>query len=272
MRGNRTFAEIAQVPGPGALVGIALQYDLNNYLYIYVQDGMLTASKDVMDTFTLIGNPQVWSATADRFIAIEEQSGQLLFESSPDGITFTTFAQGAEPFDVSLLRTQLYAGTSNPVTAPGVARIASFNRPTAHAGGCPISTLVDTFSDGAQGHDWLNSYAAGCCTMTETAGAVHIATTGTAGFAARMSSAGYDLRGDHLTVELPMGPTANMLGSLRIDLDPNNSIELQVRANVRRGDARWRYQCAAGNRPARGGPELPADPRGGWHAVLRGVQ
>jgi hypothetical protein len=231
LRGHRMFAEIAQVPNTGAELGLAAQYNVTQYLHISEQDGTVTASQSVANVFTIVRQIP-YDALAHRFLGLEEQGGQLLFETSPDGVTFTPFAQVDDPFDVSLVRPQLYAGTFTAVANPGVARFASFNAPVPHEGGCPISTLVDTFDDGVQGHEWEGSYAAPCCTITEAGGMLHIATDGTPGFAARMSSAGYDLREGHLTVAMPAGPTGNVLASLRVDLDSNNSIELQARATT----------------------------------------
>jgi hypothetical protein len=228
LRGQRMTAEIAQTPNTGAEMGLAAQYDVGVYLHLFVQDGMMGAAQ-ANPAFTALGMVP-FDPVANRFIAIEEQDGMVLFESSPDNTSFTTFLQTPDPFDLALIRPQLYAGTFNAVGNPGVARFASFDQPVAHAGGCPISTLVDTFSDGIQGHEWENSYANACCTTTETGGTLKLVTDGTTGFTARVTSAGYDLRGGHATVAVPSGPmTAGMLGAMRANVDPNNAIELQVR-------------------------------------------
>jgi hypothetical protein len=154
VRGHRVFAELVKAPNPGANAGIALQINGNDFAHVAVRDGnLLVATANVGGVYMQFAAIP-YDAVAHRFIALEERTGQLSFEASPDGVTFTPFIDGPDPIDLS----------GNP------------------------------------------------------------------GFAARRSSTGWDLRGDAITVAVPMPPTANMLGSLALELDSSNSIELQVTA------------------------------------------
>jgi hypothetical protein len=232
LRNNRTFAELVQAPGPGAVAGLSADYTQLQYLHINVRDGVVTASQDIAGTFSVVATIP-YDAAMHRFLGFEERDGQLYFETSADGVTFTPFTQEADPFDLSLMRPEVYAGTQTPVPSPGVARFGSFNGTATGLGGCPISTLVDHFDDGiVPGHEWENSYVDPCCTDSETGGVLAITTDGSVGQTARRSSAGYDLREGHIAVAVTMAPTGSARAGLVITRANGDNVIYDVRATT----------------------------------------
>jgi hypothetical protein len=229
LRGHRVFAELGTIPNTGSLMGLAAQIGLISWLHIDIKDGLVVASVNVEGTYVQKTIPY---STTMKFLAIEELGGRILFETSPDGVTFTPFHQVADPFDVSLVRIQLFAGTDNAIPAPGVARFASFNGTASSESACPTSALFDTFGDGNLGHLWENSFAGACCSATELNGRAHIALNGAPGYAGVRSAAGYDLREGKVAVAL-VGPSgSNAVASLVVMIDSKNSIELDAKINT----------------------------------------
>jgi beta-xylosidase len=172
-----------------------------------------------------------YDATAHRFWAVRELDGRISYETSPDGNTFTPFADAQTPIDVSHIRFMLYSGTSSAVAAPGEAKFASAGQPSATpSAACPAAMLVDRFDDGVIGPEWALSYTDSCCTQTETGGVVTFATDGTAtGNAARRSASGSDLRDDEFVVTLTTPPTGpSVTASLTARRDAANFLSLRV--------------------------------------------
>jgi hypothetical protein len=88
-------------------VGILQQ---NGLLYFFVDSPASTFNQTVP-----------YSATAQRFWQLREQGGNLFYETSPDGVTWTPQISTVTPFDVSQVRIELSAGIFQPEIAPGFA-------------------------------------------------------------------------------------------------------------------------------------------------------
>jgi hypothetical protein len=231
LRNHRMYAELDQAPNTGAAAGLEAEYDPQQYLHVDVLNGFVVASWSIAGTFSMLKQIP-YAAGTHRFLALEERDGQLSFETSPDGVTFTTFYQDADPFDLSLVRARLYAGTTPSVANPGVASFGSVNGTPTGLGSCPVSTLVDHFDDGESGHLWENSFMNACCSEAVTGGVLTMSTDGTVGKAAQRSSAAYNLTGDHIAVAVPMAPGGASRAGFLLWRANNDALVFEVRATT----------------------------------------
>jgi hypothetical protein len=234
LRGQRMWTEVSQLPNAGVELGIGANYDDGgtSWIHLALDSGQIRATQTVMGVYSNLIETSY--DVSQRFLGIREDQGHLLFETSADGVTFTTFFDAPVPFDVSLLRPYLFAGTYNPVANPGVVHFASFHgdavtAPASQA--CGVSTLMDTFDDGVTDHRWERSYNDPCCTASESGGALALTSNGSNGYAARRSAAGYSLVEDAVTWALPTGPqpSSNVYADLGIEAAGNNLIALQIK-------------------------------------------
>jgi hypothetical protein len=62
-----------------------------------------------------------FDAVMTRVLRIREESTRLLFETSPDGATWSQQSNETPAFDLTSVRIELVAGTSMPVASPGTA-------------------------------------------------------------------------------------------------------------------------------------------------------
>jgi hypothetical protein len=79
-------------------------------------------------TFTSFG-AVTFDPVADKVLRISESNGNMTWETSPDGTTFTTLTTQPTPIDVSSVTIALEAGTYASAPSPGTAAYANFNVP-----------------------------------------------------------------------------------------------------------------------------------------------
>jgi hypothetical protein len=230
MRGQRFSTEIVHVAAAGTNSGMQIEYATTTYASVLVIDGSLLAAFETPTTPFKTVEVIPYVASEHRFWAISEDAGIVHYETSRDGITFTSFASTPAPFDVSLVRLTVFGGTSSSVAMPGSFEIESVGPATPVAStACPAHTLVDTFDDGVIGHLWERSFVNACCTLDETGGEIVVTHDGTVGIASLRSSAGFDLRADAVTVRIsrePARPGTSLNLSLRFD--DSNLLDLSV--------------------------------------------
>jgi hypothetical protein len=226
-RGERFFAEVTQVGSNGSVTGIQIRRGVQQ-LALAHYNGMLRAS-EVAPTFTTILQ-RPYSASTDRFWAISEFEGTISWETSVDGISFSTLVQAAAPFDMSLVRGQLFAGTETSVASPGTLHVTSVGSSSAlPAAVCSSDDLVETFDASVLDGKWLNSFIQPCCSMAPVAGQLVVQTDGSPGYAMLRSASGYDLRGRHVGVELVQAATQpSIQQSLVVQRDPQNRVAIIV--------------------------------------------
>lgn len=103
-------------PTSGHDAGIWLKLDANNYLYFAVAGGAtpaLIASHAVAGVSTTDLSIAYVAAT-HQYLRIRGSGGQVYFDTSVDGTTWTNRAQIAAPFSLTALKAQLYSQTYSP--------------------------------------------------------------------------------------------------------------------------------------------------------------
>ncbi|MCC6558094.1 MAG: hypothetical protein IT372_34535, partial [Polyangiaceae bacterium] len=108
-----------------------------------------------------------------RFWQIREASGTLTWETSPDGVTWTTRKTAPTPGFAGTVHVALAAGADQPIAAPLGAHFEDFNRVRTPAVWCPASSFTDDFEDGQEGIAWSASQSTGDCTRSEGGGNAH---------------------------------------------------------------------------------------------------
>lgn len=228
--GSRFVAEVTSVPANGEIVGMQLAGGSSLVIVSY-STGTLTAAQRA-PTYVQHVNT-TYSPIDHRFWAISESGGTLSWETSADGINFTPLVQMPAPFDLSRVRTDVFAGAETNIAAPQAFRVTSLGAPNAAPYTACAPSFTETFDVASvlQGR-WLNSYSDPCCGLQISGGNYQTTTDGTVGYAWLRSAEGYDMRGHSVSVELVQASTvAGTLQALVITRDYDNKLALMKLAN-----------------------------------------
>lgn len=228
LRGRRVFTGVQHVANAKTSTGLGVGIDNQTLAHLVVENGNVIAVREVDGVYDQRAM-MPYDPVAARYFAISERGGRLYWETSSDAVTFDVLYDEPDPFDLSLVDASLFAGTSIANADPGMAVFDDFNGGVpAAVEACKAATLVDPFVDA--GHLWENSFTDACCTDKEANGQVVLSSDGTAGFAGRRSSAGYDLRESAISLATkgPQQPTS-LYGALVAVIDVKNYVTLEIR-------------------------------------------
>ena len=173
-----------------ATAELAARADGMHALTITQRQGQLTAlaSDGVMTSMHAVA----YDPVQHRHWRIAESGGQVLFQTSPDGIAWTLLHMAATPSFVTTLRIDLGA-MPDPGSAPaGSVVFDDLDTRVPLAAWCKADTLHDTFQRSMFGLAWNNRISAGGCALSINFGA-HTDENGAPGACFFGSSAGYDL-------------------------------------------------------------------------------
>jgi hypothetical protein len=134
LRDDRVFVEVPVVPDPArlgqALLG-AEQAVTGDMLTLEYQEGSLLAARNVGGSWIELGRTG-HDPVATRFWQLRHRAGALAWETSPDGIAWTSFHVGPPVLDLSAVRIIVSGGTASAQPMPGEAEFDNFN-----GGGAP---------------------------------------------------------------------------------------------------------------------------------------
>jgi len=100
--GSAGSSRSSRPPAAGATGGLQIEYANDRYVSLAHVNGNLRAPYKA-GTFQIVATlPYV--PAQHRFWAISEDAGTIYYETSQDGVSFTSFANLLAPFDVSLVR------------------------------------------------------------------------------------------------------------------------------------------------------------------------
>jgi hypothetical protein len=199
--------------------------DINNNITILEAAGVLYALTNTAGTVVNVGSTP-YDATADAWWQLREAQGTVYFETSPDGQTFTAFANTPTPAFAASARIDLSAGTDRPETNPGASHFASLNGGTPAGQWCPASMLADNFNSGVFAPEWGNSYSPNGSTYTESSGSVTFGLPGSAVVETALASAmAYDLSESAIITQIQTVPAVNTCNAfLRASTTSNDFI------------------------------------------------
>ena len=113
--------EVVTAPSTGATTQFALCVDMQNYLALSVVGPTLIADQVVAGDREITGVP--YNATKHRFWAIRHGLAngvpQVSFQTSPDGVVWTTLRTEAPEFPLTALRVEISGGTTAGVAVHG---------------------------------------------------------------------------------------------------------------------------------------------------------
>jgi hypothetical protein len=129
LRGQRVFVTGAVVPRVGTRTDMYLAVGSQNDTFgINVTSGSTQAYRLIGNSYTQLASV-TYDAAQHKVWQIRESGGQVFYEVSADGMTFTALYSGAPPFNVSSVQLLLFADTIMPITNPGSAEFAKLDLP-----------------------------------------------------------------------------------------------------------------------------------------------
>ncbi len=130
----------------------------NYQLLFYVSNNTVHASKVVNGTSTDL-HTATYSSTNHKFFRIREIGGNIYYDTSPDGLTWSSFASTANPFDITQVNVGQMIGTWQAESSTTTATFDNFNIASA----LPTTSLTDDWSSGgisaAKWNNWAGSQA-----------------------------------------------------------------------------------------------------------------
>jgi hypothetical protein len=118
--------EVTQTTAP--LLGVqtvlyVVTPDINTRMVILIEGGYLSWGLTTPD----LG---LYDSVAERWWRLSELDGTVMFETSPDGVTFTARAAAPDPIELDNVSITIGAGTYNTdIASPGVAQFRCLNLP-----------------------------------------------------------------------------------------------------------------------------------------------
>lgn len=230
LRGQRIVVEVAQVASGTATTALAVEYRKGTHTGISVENGQLHATVTIASSYSRLASTP-YDPVRHRYWAVEERAGQIYFETSSNGSTFDVLLEVPEPFDVSLVRGTLFAGTAAAIATPGEARFAVLNGGIIASAACPASSFVERFEvDNV--HSWETQSSDPCCAQSVIGGKLQMSTDGASGYTVRRSSQGFDLRDGAVAVTVGAPSVVGYHAALRASHDNANDIGLQFSATT----------------------------------------
>jgi hypothetical protein len=209
MRGSRAFIEVTQTAVPTGMgeAAFLLRADAMNDVGIGIAHGTIGAGLRIAGVETTVMRIP-YDPIAHRWIQLREDAGTVYYETSPDGTTFTAFANAPTPSYASGVTMQIYAGTPAAEPTPGAVHFDNLN-----GGGVPLtpwckaSTFKDSFDAGVVGTEWARSSTSANCTIAETGGeGVIVLDITTANECAFVTGSDYDLTSSSAFVAVKTTP------------------------------------------------------------------
>lgn len=230
-RGQRITVEVPQTVSAAttAQTDIQLVSPADDTVSIVEESGKLFATQYIGGTGAML-DMIPYDPVAHRWWAFHEDAGTLAFETSPDGVTFTSFSSMPAPAFVGRVAFVLESGSFESVTNPGTSRFDNVNGGTAAGSFCAASTLGDDFNSGTIGDEWAGAYTSGGCTYQETGGQVTVSlTTGAGEECALRSANAYDLTSDAAFTEITAVPgIAQTYAVLRASVAGGDAVEVAI--------------------------------------------
>lgn len=171
--GSQIVAEVSQLGGEVTILEVRAYTGERAQLVGYGVSSELTAAVyNTADAGERVTIPYV--AADHRYWRLREHLGDLLWEFSGDGDTWTELHSEPAPFAMEHVRGVVSAGEQ--VAAASEARFEVINPDAPAAGLCGVSTVVDAFGDTVMEPLWdhWEPTGTGACQLNETGGAVQM--------------------------------------------------------------------------------------------------
>lgn len=199
---DRLRVALAGPPPAGGRAVVSLRGDSMHEIAFVVANGNLTAR--LADGATALVSQQVnFDPVAHRWLQLVEAGGTTRFETSPDGITWTTITTQPTPSFANVVRPVLSAAAVDAASTPGEVRFARLNAGRPVADWCKMQSFSDDFEDGITSRAW-ELFQNGACSGAESGGEVRFTMTGAGtSLCGYRSASGYDLSASSAYLDVP---------------------------------------------------------------------
>lgn len=197
-RNDRANAQVLHVvPAAGVSTFLALIYDEANFTGIAHEGGNLTGYVVHGGAARSVSVPRPYDATSDRWWQVRGDRGSIVFETSPDGTTWTELHRAAAPYWLESVHVGIAAQTAASPSSFESAEFDNFNLDPGrvHTSYCPPGDLMDGFDTAGPSVDALHWYTTDGCSIVEGGGVLDLAGTGAPSPVCGIYTRhGYDLR------------------------------------------------------------------------------
>jgi hypothetical protein len=209
LRGDSVSVEITRMvnTASNAYVFFGAWHDDNNSVALAQHSGSLRFTKEVEGVKVDLGTTP-YDPAAHRFWRIREDSGTLHWETSADGMDWTTQASSSALFDLSSVQIWLTAEVDPGEADLGEAHFDNLNGGTPKGAWCKTSTLKDDFDDGVMSQSWSLSSFDNECQHAEDGELVLSLPQDGMGGCYYVSANAFDLTDNTLTVKVPVTPSS----------------------------------------------------------------
>ena len=212
LTGGSVTVRVLQVPD-AAVSGsesavLRVEEDDGRFASIRLNSDRVEAGFRVNGGYNSLATETPYSATTHAYVRISEVDGELLWQHSGNGSTFTDFASSPVTTvfaDVTRMRVAVGAalGVSDVVSESHFSATVGASNDSIQAW-CPMPALRDTFDDTFRSSEWRNSHGSANISATEVDGQlVMTLAPGLSGDRQYVSSQAYDLTGSDFIVEVP---------------------------------------------------------------------
>lgn len=172
----QTAVEVTRHPAPGETIALtyALLEDNNNYMRFGVTDTEITG--EVVVSGVADGATAPLDRAAHRHLRMREASGQVFFETSPDGATWSVLHQTTTPAFAG--RANVLLGGEQVGGTAGTIEFDNFNDGVNPAIPCASTTMSDGFDDSMVGGQWLETEIGRCQGINETGSVIQFSQSG----------------------------------------------------------------------------------------------
>lgn len=125
LQADAVFVQVPQVTSGASETLLVLWHDGPNQLRLQIDGANLSCTKIVMSIETELANTPYDPAT-HMWWRIRESGGNILFDTSPNGNTWTNFATVATPLRVRAIKSRLTVYADN-IATPGAAWFENYN-------------------------------------------------------------------------------------------------------------------------------------------------
>jgi len=173
----------------------------DNALGFVARAGTLAARQTVAGVEHQLGSLP-YDPLRHRWWRLRETGYEVLWEVSRDGSTWEVLTTASVAFDLSWLRAELAAGTSEIGTSPGEAAFDNVNGAAPEGRWCHVRDLSDTFDDDHLGDAWTSWRNPGCSIAPNGGALVLRPVTGTTTSCGMTSARPLDMREGELVIEV----------------------------------------------------------------------
>lgn len=200
LQDDRLRVAVPIAPPATARVFIGLRLDDTRLLAFVIENGTLYARQ--VDGGPASNVTASFDPVAHRWLQISESGGTTKWETSPDGLTWSTLVSRTTPSWATTVRPVLSAGDPTGAGPAGQVYLTRLNAGRPVADWCKMQTFSDEFGDGQISRFWDDG-SNGACTGGESSGELRFGIGAAVAQCGWRSTVAYDLMTSAAYLEVP---------------------------------------------------------------------